>query len=531
MDVTNVFSEEEISLELKQVLSFPVLKNSPTLTKFLEYIVTETVNNRGKFIKEYTIAINVLNRNSSFNSYNDAVVRIHAGRLRRTLNEYYLTEGANDSLIISIPKGCYVPEFKNPEKIKKTDLVSSFLPSENPNPTVAIFPFKTSHERPDIDLFSQDLSEELTAELSRFQDITVIGYYSPEVIEKISHNLLEAGKLVGADYIISGSIQYSEQKIRIRINVLITTTGELIITKSIEKELLADIFNLQDEIIQNVICAIGGYYGSIFQEMTKASPAKVSKNIAVWKGIHNYYQYQRSYSVENYKLALFTLRLAVKKNPEHAVSWAMLGELYLNGEGLAIKDLKKPVEEGYRCCMKALKIDPHCQQGWHTLTLYHLFKKDKEACFNAAQECIKLNPNCSVLVSGVALMIICAGYFEQGFSIMDKAIKLNPYYPWWINCGFCFYYLHKGEFEKANYWANKMEAEETFWDPLLKTVTLSYLNQEIPARKQLIKLLKSEPEINADIENRLSAILSSNELINQIIKGLNNAGMQNSSLN
>lgn len=531
MDVIKLFSEEEISLELKRVLSYSAFKNSPILSKFLEYVVNETINKREKFIKEYTIAINVLNRNSNFNSYSDAVVRIHAGRLRRTLNEYYLTEGVNDVLVISIPKGAYIPEFKNTDKLSKTVLDTSLLSYLNPNPTVAIFPFKTDSKRIDIDLFASGLNEELTAELSRFKDITVIGYYSSDMISKINHNFLEAGKLIGADYIISGSIQYSDQKIRVRINLLITATGEQMMTKSIEKEILSDIFDLQDEIIQTVICAVGGYYGHIFQEMTKASPSKVTENIAVWKGIHNYYQYQRSYSIENYKLALFTLRLAVKKNPEHAVSWAMLGELYLNGKGLALKDVKKPIEEGYRYCMKSLKIDPLCQQGWHTLTLYHLFKKDKEACFNAAQECIKINPNCSVLVSGVALMIICAGYFEQGFSIIDKAIKLNPYYPWWINCGFCFYYLHKEDYAKANYWANKMEAEETFWDPLLKTVTLSYLNQEVSTKKELLKLLKLEPEINTEIENRLSAILLPNELINQIITGLNNAGMQNISLN
>jgi TolB-like protein len=527
MDVTKVFSEEEISLELKQVLSYSAFKNSPTLTKFLEYVTNETLNKNEKFIKEYTIAINVLNRNSNFNSYKDAVVRIHAGRLRRTLNEYYLTEGINDSLVISIPKGGYIPEFKNPEQIKKNTLDSYILANENPNPTVAIFPFKTDSKRIDIDLFATGLNEELTAELSRFKDISVVGYYCSEMITKINHNFLEAGKLIGADYIISGSIQYTEQKIRIRINLLITATGELMMTKSIEKEVLTDVFDSQDEIIQTVICAIGGYYGHIFQEMTKASPSKVSKNIAVWKGIHNYYQYQRSYSVENYKLALFTLRLAVKKNPEHAVSWAMLGELYLNGEGLALKDVKKPVEEGYRCCMKALKIDPFCQQGWHTLTLYHLFKKEKEACLNAAGECIKLNPNCSVLVSGVALMVICAGYFDEGFPILDKAIKLHAYYPWWINCGFCFYYLHKEEYVKANYWANKIEAEETFWDPLLKATTLSYLNQDAPAKKQLTKLLKLEPEVPAKIENMLSTLLFSDELVHQIIKGLNKAGMQN----
>jgi TolB-like protein len=527
MDIKKVFSEEEIILELNQILNSPLFKNSPTLTRFLKYVVIETFQKREQYLKEYTIAVNVLERPSSFNPHNDAVVRIHAGRLRRSLNEYYLTQGNEDGIVISIPKGCYIPEFKTKFNKENIDLTSSFSPIENFNPTVAIFPFKSSPNRIDIDIFSSVLSEELTAELSRFQDITVIGYYSVEMISKINNNILEAGKLVGADYIITGSIQYSAKKVRIRINLLITATGELMMTKSIEKEITTEVFEMHDEIIQQVIVAIGGYYGHIFQEIGKAAPEKVSKNSMIWKGLFNYYKYQRSYSVENYKIALLALRQAVALHPEHAVSWAMLGELYLNGVGLAIKDLENPLEEGCRCCMESLKIDPLCQHGWHALTLANLFKKEKEACLYSANRCIEINPNCSVLVSGVGLMLICAGYFEDGFLIMNKAVKLNPYYPWWINCGFSFYHLHKKDYVSSNHWANKIESAETFWDPLLKSSTLSYLNQNIAAKKQLSKLIEMEPEAPKKIETMISTLLFSDELVNQIMRGLNKAGMQN----
>src|SRR6201999_1229822 len=118
-----------------------------------------------------------------------------------------------------------------------------------------------------------------------------------------------------------------------------------------------------------------------------------------------------------------------------------------------------------------------------------LLKRDKEAGHQSAMRCIELNPNCSVLISGVAFMLICAGYFEEGFPIMEKAVRFNPYYPWWINGGFCFYYLHKKEYTSALSWAEKMNAEETFWDPLLRSVSLSYLDRTEPAKKYLAKLL------------------------------------------
>lgn len=116
METQEVFSSEEIKTELQQVLDFSSFKNSPTLTQFLEYIVTETLENRDKHIKEYSIAVNVLKRPSSFNCSDDAIVRIHAGRLRRALSLYYATEGQSNQIHIDVPKGSYIPQFKRREK-------------------------------------------------------------------------------------------------------------------------------------------------------------------------------------------------------------------------------------------------------------------------------------------------------------------------------------------------------------------------------------------------------------------------------
>src|SRR4051812_16350033 len=105
------FSIEEINDQLNRILNFPAFINSPTLIKFLSYIIKETNYKRELHIKEYNIAINVLNRAPDFNPHTDAVVRIHAGRLRRALHDYYFTEGLNDPIVIDIPKGGYVPQF------------------------------------------------------------------------------------------------------------------------------------------------------------------------------------------------------------------------------------------------------------------------------------------------------------------------------------------------------------------------------------------------------------------------------------
>ncbi len=83
---------------------------------FLRYVVEETLAGRGDRIKAYNIATTVFGRDEKFDPVLDSIVRIEAGRLRRSLERYYLTIGVNDPVEISIPKGTYVPVFSSKDR-------------------------------------------------------------------------------------------------------------------------------------------------------------------------------------------------------------------------------------------------------------------------------------------------------------------------------------------------------------------------------------------------------------------------------
>jgi TolB-like protein len=518
MDNLKKNTHEDIFTELESVLTFTSLKSSPILSKFLRYIVEETVNENQQFIKEYSIALNVLNRSADFNSNDDAVVRIHAGRLRRILNEYYLTIGRNNSLIIDIPKGCYIPRFIQNEHNREETMPAIVPAYNNTNPIIAVFPFKSITTEQNLDLFSLMLCEELTAQLSLFDDISVIGNFSYEMISKINQNIMDAANLLGADFIITGNIQCNERTLQIRVNLLNTKTGEFLMTKSFDSIDIKDIH--QNEITHSIVSEIGGYYGSIFKEIIKTSPYRITDNRCIWKGIYSYYKYQCDCTFENYRSAFRDLAEATKLHPNHATTWAMLGEFHIYGMAFAIDNEEYNVEEAYRCVMKSLKIDPHCQHAWHTVTAINLFKKDPEACLYSAEQCIKINANASGLVTGVGCMLIFAGHFDKGYPIMQNAIKKNPCSPWWINIGFCCYYLSKKEYKNAFIWAEKMDSEETFWDPLLKCATLSLINEDVKAKKYLSKLLALQPNMTNKIHQILPSLILSEHLVTEIIEAI-----------
>lgn len=112
-------TDAEILAQLDRIRSSVEFEAPDRARKFLAYVVEETVAGRAGRIKAYSIATEVFGRDSSFDAQTDPAVRIEAGRIRRALERYYLVAGRDDSIVIKIPKGGYVPTFESRAKASK----------------------------------------------------------------------------------------------------------------------------------------------------------------------------------------------------------------------------------------------------------------------------------------------------------------------------------------------------------------------------------------------------------------------------
>ena len=103
--------KEQCQGQIEKLINSQVLHGSESLCKLLRYLGENALDHPGSSLKEYQIATEVFGRPPDFDPQHDSVIRVQVGRLRLKLAEYYSTEGANDSLIIEIPKGSYAVSF------------------------------------------------------------------------------------------------------------------------------------------------------------------------------------------------------------------------------------------------------------------------------------------------------------------------------------------------------------------------------------------------------------------------------------
>lgn len=102
--------------EVEKLVGSQTLHGSESLCKLLQYLAKQSLDHPGAPVKEHQIATEVFGRPSDFDPQLDSLVRVQAGRLRSKLAAYYESEGAEDQVLVDLPKGSYVLSFHHRRK-------------------------------------------------------------------------------------------------------------------------------------------------------------------------------------------------------------------------------------------------------------------------------------------------------------------------------------------------------------------------------------------------------------------------------
>ena len=113
--ITSWSAQEEATIrgQLDIVLNSVLFTHAERLGRFLKFVVNETLHGRAARLNQFAIAIEVFDRDETFDPAIDAIVRVEAGRLRSKLIEYYADLGRDDPIRIELPKRSYNAAFQH----------------------------------------------------------------------------------------------------------------------------------------------------------------------------------------------------------------------------------------------------------------------------------------------------------------------------------------------------------------------------------------------------------------------------------
>src|SRR5258708_8487211 len=95
---------------LTEIIEGTVFKGSHRSCQFLKYIVDQAIAGHFDSLKERVIGVELFDRSTSYDTSDDAIVRVTASDVRRGLLQHYGKNGSTSEYRISLPSGSYIPE-------------------------------------------------------------------------------------------------------------------------------------------------------------------------------------------------------------------------------------------------------------------------------------------------------------------------------------------------------------------------------------------------------------------------------------
>lgn len=522
-------SEKEILDQVDRICNNEEFRTKILLCKFLRFVVNETLAGRGEQLKGYIIGIEVLGKDKHFDPEQDSLVRIHAGRLRRLLKMYYLDSGKEDPILIDMPKGSYQVQFNSKNqtiRANRPDERRNNSPALNPNlePTVGILPFKNLTGNPENDYFAHGFSEELSIELTKYDDLRVISCWNrPESGTEFKIDLYNQ---FGTHFLIDGGIQINDSIIKVFVKLINTISGEQIWGNTYSRDLsVENLIDIEESLSNEIAGFIGSEYGIILHQLTEEVNQYQPKQIDVFNAILSFYYFEAHQSTELATKTFHILEKADKMEPSSGKIHAMLATMYGNAYALDLPDSEGAMERMNELIEEALILEP----GNQIVRLANVFRyfllNERDKFSSEVDHCMSMNLNSPLRVGILGFYLSLTGSWEYGKSILDNAINNDIGYPHFFHGATSLYYYRNNEFEKALEEANQYNIQGLFWGPMLRAANLGQLNRKKETREHIIHLKSLKPNFEEKAYYLISRFVKEEDLVEKVVEGLRKAGL------
>ena len=515
-------AKRAVRAELTRILSNDSFDTSARSREFLRFVVERTLLGRPESISQKAIATEVFGRDGRFDPSIDPIVRIQAGRLRRSLERYYLKDGGGDPVFIEIPKGTYVPEFKEIReealKAAKPETAAASNPPSPGWPIVMIAPFRNLTGRDDQLYLARGMTSELCLELSRYQDIG--GVPVPD----------ESTVVAGARFRITGELSGDESALTVGVGLTDLRTGVLIWGERFSEDARENGFPaFLHQTAEMIAARIADEQGFIHLTLSRESRSRPPTVPGVYDALLKYYYLENIYTPEAMREAQEALEHAVSLDSNCGLAHAMLARIYgvrfslgFPKEGCSLKEMEGLA---HSLAVRALKLEPMNQRVRCIQGFLHILSDNVAAARRDAEVALSLNPNSLCMLDVIGYILTLSGDWERGPDLIRKAVRLNPchrqavYFALWIDA------IRREDYEESYNEALRCRLHGNFWAPLAMATSLAMLDRIPEARARADELVAMRPDFPARGRWLISRYVKFDELSDLLIEALGRAGL------
>ena len=371
------------------------------------------------------------------------------------------------------------------------------LPSVNEKPRLIVLPFNNLSNVEDNDFLVDGIVEDLITEFSRINSIEVI---SRNTAFSLKGKEIENTKIAaefGIDFIATGSIRSSGNRIRISVDLTDPATGSSIWSERYDGT-MDDVFEVQDEIVRKVIVALVGKLEMAGLERAKRKP---TENLTSYEYLLRGRDFHHKFSKEGVLSAIEMLDKSIEADPNNAQAYAWgacslgqgLGSGYLEG------DQETHFQKLQSLIQKALELDENDLECNRILCELNKLFEDFEQSEFYGKKAYDMNSNDPRVVCAYGELLVLTNRAEEGTELLIKAHELDPVGMGASNADkrlgdVMFGAYVKGDFHQCLEYDKKIGKKQPIaW--ITKIASLESLNQSQEKEVELKKFADAYPEI------------------------------------
>ncbi len=327
-------------------------------------------------------------------------------------------------------------ELPEPETITDAQQRESKLLKVPDKPSIAVLAFDNLSGDPSQEYLSDGISESIITGLSSFSGLFVIARQSSFSYKKKPASVQEIARTLGIQYVLEGSVQRSESRVRVNAQLIDAMTGHHLWAQQYDRQ-WEDIFALQDDITQHIVSNISSFEGPLERATRVQIKQKTPSNLKAYDylllGRERFFLVTKEDNTKAREMFQKAVELEPDYCPGHTwIAWTHLVDRDYGWSDDPISSLRLGLDHANKAvALDKAEAEAHWVLGM-ALTNSRNQQKNAIAEFERA---LTLCPNNADLLASYGWALSYLGKAEEAVESIKNAMRLNPFYPDWYTQG------------------------------------------------------------------------------------------------
>ncbi len=330
-------------------------------------------------------------------------------------------------------------------EVRKDDVRDLIPPEKRHEKSIVVLPFKNISPEEDQEYFSDGITDEVIADLSRVRALHVISRSSAMTYKGSIKTVPEIARELNVRYVLEGSVRKSGDNLRITAQLIEAGRDTHLWTEKFSGS-VADVFDIQEKVSRAIVTALKQ---ELAPDEERTMTDRPIQNLRAYESYLMARKDMVQCSEESMKRALQSLTHALEIHGESPLLYAAMGLVYAQLYNAGFRTNEETLKKAEQLLRKIIALEPESSHRYHLMGTIERSRGDPQKAVRSLKKAVDLDPNDPDTLGCLGnLLSLYMGRPELGKPYIKRLIEIDPLVAWNYHVA-SVYYLAKGKLDRA----------------------------------------------------------------------------------